>query len=157
MENEKTVTGQEDGLKEGKTFTQEEVNRIVQERITRDRKDRADYDEIKAKAEKFDALEEASKTELQKVTERANKLEAENQALKKAGEIRSVREKVSKETGVPANLLTGEDEESCKSQATAILAFKNPSGYPSLKDGGESINKSKPSPQQQFAEWLENS
>lgn len=156
MENENTVIEQENTPKEERTFTQDEVNKIVQERIYKDRKDRSDYDEIKAKADKYDALEEASKTELQKATERAEKLEAENLALKKANEVRSIRETVSTETGVPMSLLTGEDEASCREQANGILAFKNPSGYPSLKDGGETTNRVKPSSKQQFAEWLEN-
>lgn len=153
---------QENGTEvEEKTFTQDEVNRIVQERIIRDRKDRADYDELKAKADKFDALEEASKSELQKATERAEKLEAEINTMKREKEIADIRSSVSDETGVPASLLSGEDEESCKAQAEAILKFKEADnknvGYPILKDAGEAKGKVNGTTKQQFAEWLENS
>lgn len=156
MENTNTVNEQEQTPVVEKTFTQDEVNKIVQERIYKDRKDRQDYDELKAKAEKYDALEEASKTELQKATERAERLEAENTALKRANELRQVRETVSTETGVPMSLLTGEDEATCREQANGILAFKNPSNYPSLRDGGETTTKVKPTSKQQFEEWLAN-
>lgn len=163
MEENNTVN-QDEGTKveEQKTFTQEDVNRIVQERIIRDRKDRADYDELKAKADKFDALEEASKSELQKATERAEKLEAELTSMKRETEIREMRQRVSAETGVPIDLLNGEDEEACKNQANAILAFKGSNnnvnnGYPTLKDGGEPTNKVKGSTKQQFADWLDAS
>ena len=39
-------------------------------------------------------------------------------------------------TGVPAELLSGDTEESCTAQAQAILKFAQP-GYPSVRDGGE--------------------
>lgn len=157
MENENTVNEQENNEQKQetvKTFTQDEVNTLIKERLVRDRKERADYDELKAKAEKFDALEEASKSELQKATEKAEKLEAELASLKKLNEIASIREKVSSATGVPASLINGEDEDTCMEQAKAILEFKNPDSYPSLKDGGEPSNVNKGTAQEQFKEWF---
>ncbi|MCR5848184.1 MAG: phage capsid protein, partial [Lachnospiraceae bacterium] len=68
---------------EQKTFTQEEVNSIVAERLGRDRQKYADYDSLKQKAEEFDRLQEANKTELQKATERAEILEKELAGIKK--------------------------------------------------------------------------
>lgn len=72
---------------------------------------------------KLDEIEEANKSELQKATERANNLEAELNGLKKAEEVRLMRENVAKETGVPSSLLNGDTEESCKAQAEAIKAY----------------------------------
>ncbi|MBQ2633419.1 MAG: hypothetical protein IJF88_02415 [Oscillospiraceae bacterium] len=43
--------------------------------------------------------------------------------LKAANALREIREKVSKELGVPASLLTGDNEDACKTQAEAIKAF----------------------------------
>ena len=60
---------------ETKTFTQDEVNNIVAERLNRDRAKYADYDSLKQKAEEFDKLQEANKTELQKATERVHTAE----------------------------------------------------------------------------------
>lgn len=56
---------------EGGTFTppasQEDLDRIVGQRLARERAKFADYDEVKAKAAKLDEAEAASKSELQKL------------------------------------------------------------------------------------------
>lgn len=139
-----------------RTFTQAEVNSIIENRLRKESAKYADYETLKAKALKFDEAEEANKSELQKATEKAAALQGEIDKLTKANEIRSVREKVAQDTGVPAQLLMGDTEESCVEQAKAILAFKdNKSAYPSVRDGGEVQNNSHNlSEQEQFAEWL---
>lgn len=123
--------------KGGRTFTQEEMNAIIADRLNRERSKYADYDTLKTKAEKFDAAQEAGKTELQKETDRANALQAKLDAMNKATELRNIREKVSKDTGVPTDLLSGDTEEACSDQAKAILAFAKTGNYPKVKDGGE--------------------
>lgn len=137
-----------------RTFTQAEVDNVISERLKRERSKYSDYEELKAKAEKFDEIEEANKTELQKATERANELETKLKGLEKANEIRSIRDKVAKETGVPVDLLTGEDEESCSAQAKSILEFAKPTGYPPVKDGGEVTNISSRTPKESFSDWF---
>ena len=134
-------------------FTQDEVNSIVNDRLKRERAKYEDYDALKAKASKLDELEEANKTELQKANDRAAALEAELTALKSANSIREIREKVSAETGIPANLLTADTEEECREQAKAISEYAKPSSYPVVKDGGEIQNVSKPTTRSQFNEW----
>lgn len=57
--------------------TQDELNRIVGERIARERSKFADYGDLKAKAAQFDKIEEQNKTEIQRATERAEAAEAE--------------------------------------------------------------------------------
>ena len=153
-ENNATVTTQETTVEtQARTFTQDEVNAIVGKRLADEKAKYSDYDALKEKAAKFDAAEEAQKTELQKAVERANSLESELTAMKKAEEIRTAREKVATETGVPAALLTGETEEDCKAQAEAIKAYATPNGYPKVKDAGEP-QKPTGSVKQQFAEAL---
>lgn len=140
---------------EPKTFTQDEVNAIVADRLNRERSKYADYENLKVKAQKYDEAEEASKTELQKATERADALQKQVDALVSANSIREVREKVAKETGVPADLLMGEDEETCKAQAQGILSFSQPQKYPNVKDAGEVTKKLiKAEPREQFAQWF---
>lgn len=139
---------------EARTFTQEEVNKLVAERLQREKAKYTDYESLKEKADKLDALEESSKSELQKATEKAERLEKELKSIKEEQSVKSIRDKVSEETGVPASLLTEKTEEACKAQAESILAFAKPSGYPVLKDGGEVINVSKPTTAQQFADWF---
>lgn len=153
MSENATVTTQENGESQVRTFTQDELNAIVGKRLAEEKNKYADYDVLKAKAEKFDEAEEASKSELQKATERANALETELNGLKKAEEVRLMREKVANETGIPSNLLTGSSEEECKAQAEAIKAYATPSGYPKVKDGGE-MPKPTGSTKQQFADFM---
>ena len=142
---------------ENKTFTQEDVNKIVEERLQRERQKyagMADYDQLKEKAGKYDKLQEASKTELQKATEKVAALQNELDGMKHAESVRTVRAKVAEEKGVPANLLTADTEEACTEQADAILAFANPSGYPNVKDGGEINVTSKKSTSDLFGDWF---
>lgn len=137
----------------GKTFTQDEVNAIVTDRLTRDRAKYADYDTLKEKAEKYDQLEESNKSELQKAVERGDALQVELDKLKGENAVRDLRNKVAEETGVPVHLLTGSTEDECRDQAKAILAYANPSWYPKVRDGGEVTNTGKMTTKQQFAEW----
>lgn len=139
-----------------RTFTQAELDTIVSDRLKREKAKYADYDELQAKAAKYDEQEEAQKSELQKAVERANALATELDAIKSANAIRDIRSRVAEETGVPANLLTATTEEDCKTQAEAILEYAKPSGYPTVRDGGEvTRNLGKPTTRQQFAEWAD--
>ena len=153
-ENNATVTTQETNAEgQTRTFSQDEVNAIVGKRLAEEKVKYADYDDLKAKAAKFDEVEEANKSELQKATERAAALEKELNGLKKAEEVRIIRENVAKETGIPAHLLTGTTEEECKAQATAIADYAKPAPYPAVKDAGEVNNVGKATTRQQFADW----
>ena len=140
-----------------KTFTQAEVDLIVKERLGRERAKYEGFEDFKAKAMKFDELEEANKSELDKAHERVSTLEAELNKMKKDAEVRAIREKVAKEAGIPMasmSLLTGETEEACLEQAKTILAIAQPNtSYPQLKDGGELTTTMKSSTRQQFADW----
>lgn len=136
-----------------KTFTQAELNQIVQERLQREREKYADYESMKEKANRLDQIEEDAKSELQKAQEKAEKLQAELSAVKHAEEIRTIRDKVAQATGVPANLLSGETEDLCTEQANAILSFKSSTPYPTVKDGGEVQINNKLDPRSAFKDW----
>lgn len=122
-----------------RTFTQSELNAIVTDRLSRAQEQYKDYAALKEKAEKYDAAQEAGKTQLQKATERAEALQKQVEAFTKAEALRGIREKVSKETGVPASLLFGEDEATCKAQAEAIAAYAKPAAGTGtvIRDGGD--------------------
>lgn len=137
---------------EAKTFTQDELNAIVAKRLAQEKSKYEGFEEIKAKAEKYDSLEEANKSELQKASEKVASLEAQLDSLKKSEEIRTIRDKVSTDTGVPASLLTADTEEACIEQANAIKEYATPN-YPSVKDAGEVKGTSKVDARTQYAEW----
>ena len=117
-----------------KTFTQAEIDAIIEGRLAREKQKYADYESLKEKADKYDEFQQQNKSELQKATEKADALQAELDTLKKEGTVRQVREKVSKELNIPAELLSGEDEETCKKQAEAILKFAKPKSYPGTSE-----------------------
>lgn len=58
-----------------RTFTQTELDKIVQDRLAREAKKYDGFDDLKTKAAEFDKLQEAQKTELQKATDRAAEFE----------------------------------------------------------------------------------
>lgn len=66
---------------QNKTFTQEEVNSIIGERLARQAEKYSDYDELKNKAAEYDKAQEASKTELQKTQEANAKLQAKIEGI----------------------------------------------------------------------------
>ncbi|MDO4490723.1 MAG: hypothetical protein Q4B85_06635 [Lachnospiraceae bacterium] len=117
-----------------KTFTQDEVNRMISSRVNEEKAKYADYDTLKDKAGKYDQYVENGKSELQKANERADSLQRQIDQLTKEKGAQSARDKVSAELNVPVNLLTGDTEEECRKQAEAILAFAKPQGgYPGPK------------------------
>ena len=125
-----------------KTFTQSELNAIIADRISEVKEKYGDYDDLKAKAQKFDEAEEASKSALQAELE---KVRAE-----------AVRNKVAANKGLPVDLVTGSTEEECNAQADAILAYAKKPEYPTVKDGGEVTLTVKKSAQDSFKEWIES-
>ena len=135
------------GNETGKTFTQAELNAIVEARLARERDKYADYDSLKEKAGKYDEAEESKKTELQKATDKMSALQKELDDLKSANTVKAIREKVAKDTEVPIELLTADTEEACKAQADAILKFAKPKSYP----GTHSSNNNKPNANPQEA------
>jgi hypothetical protein len=51
-----------------KTFTQEELDRIVGERLGRERQKYEGFDDLKAKAEKFDEIQRSQQSDLERIT-----------------------------------------------------------------------------------------
>ena len=96
----------------GRTFTQDEVNTIIADRLNRERSKYADYDDLKAKASQADSLQA--------------QLDSRNRA--------DMLARVSAATGVPVDLIQGETEEECTEQAKKIAKFAKP-GYPNVRDG----------------------
>lgn len=74
-DNVDTTAAVQDKQPDQKTFTQAELDKIVQDRLARQRAQFQDYDDLKTKAAEFDKLNDAQKTELQKANDRAAALE----------------------------------------------------------------------------------
>lgn len=74
------------------------------------------------KASKFDELEEANRTELEKVQARADAAEKRLQERDAKDEAAKVRDEVAKAKGVPASALRGSSKEDFEEHADELIA-----------------------------------
>lgn len=79
------------GQQPGKTFTQAELEAILAERLSRQKAQFKDYDDLKAAAGKWAEVQEAQKSEAQKLAERASKAEQERDAALQRAQERLIR------------------------------------------------------------------
>lgn len=88
------------------------------------------------KAAAYDELQEQSKTELQRAQEQAAAYKRQVDELSAKAERDAARAKVAKETGVPAELVAGDDEESMRAFAEAVAKWGKPSSAPRTRKPG---------------------
>lgn len=119
-----------DGAKgdEPKTFTQEEVNRLVAAEKARFK----GYSDFKAKAEKYDELQKAQQTD----AERAAELERERDRLLAERNAEAWRREASKATGVPADLLRGATKEDVEAHAELLKPYFAKDAAPNIESDG---------------------
>lgn len=99
------------------TFSQEDVNRIVQERLQREREKYSDYDELKTAAERAQELEEEKQT----LAERVAEFEAKEERQKLVSDV-------ANDTGVPADALRGDTKEELEAHAEVLKSLMKPTG-----------------------------
>lgn len=131
-------TGQQENTFEPIT-SQEQLDRIVTNRLTRERAKFSDYDELKGKAARLDQLEAESKSELQRAQEHSADLQRQLEAYKLKEQRDQWAKEAALETGVDASLIRGNTAEEMLAHAQAIKALRP--AYPVINDGG------KPKPQ----------
>jgi len=111
-----------------KVFTQEELEKIIAERLERERKKYKDYDELKKVAEEYKKMKEAQMTEEEKLQSKLAELEAavlEKELEVQEAMIEKTKMKVAMEMGLPADALdfiSGSTEEEIREAAEK---FKN--------------------------------
>lgn len=88
-----------------KTFTQSEMDAILGDRLKRERAKYADYNDLKAKAAKFDEAEAASKSELEKAVEERDKYKARVEELENEKTRAAEVAEAARKHGVDAELL----------------------------------------------------
>lgn len=118
-----------DGV-EPKSFTQEQVDQIVEKRSAKERGKYKDYDELKSKAMKLDEMENAGKSEI-------DKLKESNAALRKQIDDAAAEKQhaewvseVAKDKDVPAELLRGGSKEELEAHADLLRAALHPASKP---------------------------
>lgn len=95
--------------------------------------------ENKAAADELQKLKESQMTESEKTEARIASLEKENSELKTREQVSAWKKQVSKDTGVPADVLRGSTLEEIQSHGEALKKLLSDSGKPKLpevKDGG---------------------
>ena len=107
-----------------KTFTQEQLDKIVEQRLARERSKFADYEELKAKADKLAERENADKSEVDRAREAAEAAKKEAETAK--GEL--LRMQIAADKGLSpsqAKRLVGATREELEADADDLLeAFK---------------------------------
>lgn len=122
----------------GKTFTQEEVDALIKKRLARAKSDvPSDYEELKKKATKFDELQNANKTELEKANEELGRLRADIAQRDETARIQKLKDEVSKETGVPVSLISGTTKEEMETFAQDVAEYAKKDSAPVLKKSGK--------------------
>ena len=100
--------------------SQDDLNRIIEARLARERERYAGFDDMKKKAARLDQIEEQNKTELQKAQER---IAAAEKAAADATTL-AAKATVAATKGVPMALLTGGTQAELEASADALLAFR---------------------------------
>ena len=100
--------------------SQAELDRIVEQRLARERAKYADYDDLKAKAEK---AAQAEKDKLS-VEERNAKEIAELKASLAARDLNALRAEVAAAKGVPATHISGNTREEMEASADDLLGWR---------------------------------
>lgn len=132
-----------------KSFSQEDVDKIVNARLAKEKNKYSDYDDLKAKAAQFDELEQSKKDETTKANEKATA--AEERANR--AEAEKLRLQVALDKGLTAaqaKRLTGSTLEELEADAAELVELfganngtkndaKDVTGKPvaDLKGGGD--------------------
>lgn len=151
-----------------KTLTQAEVDRIVQQRLTRQKQQEfGDYDDLKAAAAELQTIKDASKTEQQKLVDQLTAVQ--KQLSDKDSEIskltvEKLRAEVASTKGVPAGRLSGTTKEEIEADAEAYLSEiaslreaapkRKPPAPAGLKSGASSSGDTSANPQERAAAAL---
>jgi protoporphyrinogen oxidase len=143
---------QQDTEDKGKetTLTQAEVDKKIEERLIRERRKYADYDDLKKKAARLQQIEDGQKTEAQKLNDQLAAQAIELQELR----VERIRRAAASAAGLDPDLaefITAADEvdaaEQAKKLAERLKATKTP---PDFKQG----TRSTPPPQRSRDELL---
>jgi ATP-dependent Clp protease ATP-binding subunit ClpA len=123
--------------------TQDELNRIISERVSRERAKYADYNDLKKQASKYAEFEESQKSEVQRATERADALERQLAEV----QLTAARAEIAATSGVPLEALRGASREELEAHAETLKALltaqqrgpvvSNPGGIPANAGGGD--------------------
>lgn len=139
-----------------RTFTQEEVNRLVGKARKEASHKNENYEMYKSAYEELEQIKESNKSELQKAQDRAAKLETQLKTMKHNEDVQGWKREIAETTGVPADVLRGNTREEIEAHAQALQsAFAKPSAPIVGSDGKFSNAQRGKSKVELFAEALD--
>ncbi|CEP67875.1 Protein of unknown function DUF4355 [Moorella glycerini] len=128
-------TGQGDGGQQpGKTFTQEELDRIIADRLSREREKYKDYNDLKKAAEELKKIKEAQMSEAEKLQARLAELErslAEKDREAAEAKLEVMKLRILEEVGLPkawADRIFGTNEEELRADAKNLAKLLGEAG-----------------------------
>ncbi|WGW12744.1 DUF4355 domain-containing protein [Saxibacter everestensis] len=107
--------------------SQEELDRIIQKRIERERAKFSDYDDLAAKARKLEELEESKKTDEQRRDEERETLRKQLADLEEKLSLKDrevLKTRIASSKGVPVSALTGTTEDELLASADELLDWR---------------------------------
>ena len=124
--------------------TQDDLNKVIADRVNRERAKFADYKDIKAKAARLDEIEAVNQSEAERFAQRIAALESENARI----QSEALRSRIQAKHGISdedaALFLTGTDEETLTAQAKRLAdreADRKKRGNIAPKEGGSADTK----------------
>ena len=156
MPNEETT---EPVVKEPATWTppatEEEFEKILGNRVYREKAKYADYEDLKAKASEFDKAQDAQKTETQKSADALAALQSKVDAYESKEKVASWASEITKESAVPASALRGTTREDLEAHFKELEALiPNGSAPPRAPHQKTSTSSPKDDPTSEFARKL---
>lgn len=104
---------------DSKTFTQADIDRIVADRVDRERKKYADYNDLKSRAAKLQEIEDAKKSETDKLNDQLAAAQVELQTLR----VEKIRQQAGRDAKLDPELwefITESDPETALEQAKRL-------------------------------------
>lgn len=120
--------GQDDKGGEGfKPITsQADLDRLIGDRIARERSKYADYEDLRAKAEKYDQAEQESLSELERERQAREAAEAELGKYRTREQVAKWAEEITRDSGVPASALRGSTREELEEHFNVLSSLIKP-------------------------------
>lgn len=115
----------------GKTFTQEEIDKIIADRLKREREKYKDYEELKKNAAEYQKWKESQMTEAEKLQAKLAEYEktlADKELELAAIKTDALKQKILADMGLPLNVagrIFGTTEEEIKKDAEELKALLN--------------------------------
>lgn len=165
-EHQETAPGGSGQSTAEKQLSQAEIDNLVESRLARQKRELleqyADYDDLKAAKARLQEIEDAGKSEQQRLNEQLaekDRLLAEREAALAQAQMSSLRATVAADKGVPAGSLTGSTKEELEASADQLIAWRDAAKPPTrkaptsggLKSGASSGGDSSADPKERAA------